>query len=82
MYLFKDADARATGHIQLHREDVGTMNVLYPTGEEVYAFVKESNMSDGAPAVAEVLDEEGNVVTPAVAEVPQELNWFADAEDC
>ena len=51
-----------------------------------YSKIKESKKEVKVitPAVEEVKDEEGNVITEAVEAVTEEIetNWFADATDC
>jgi len=67
---FVDKAARTDGHRFIEKVKVGTMDGLYPTGNEVYAFCKASNM------VANPLYEEGG-------EEPEQIenNWFADSVD-
>ncbi len=73
-------ESRNAGHNFIERVDCGKMNGQYPTGEDVYAFAKESKV-DKEPIVDEdgkrVLGEDGK---PTYTET--ETNWFIDAEDC
>lgn len=69
MLLYKDKATRETGY-SLYRENLGVFDGVYLSGEEVYAKVKESRMSE---AIGEE-GEEGYVA-------PVELNFFADATD-
>ncbi len=83
---FKD---KATRDASIANEEPALREVRqYPgllTLEQCYTKFKESN---GAHlvfqnAIEEVLDEDGEVVTPAVPEVAEDrpnTNWFADAE--
>jgi len=67
---FISKTVRDEGHTFLDKVKVGTLDKLYPTGEEVYALVKESRMVDNPRY------EEGG-------EEPEQIesNWFANAED-
>lgn len=87
MLLFKDKATRDAGKNFLLRERVPSIDGTYLTGEQVYAVIKESRMSETTPAVEgkeAVLDEEGNVLEEA-AEAQEatfeETNWFANATD-
>lgn len=82
MLLFKDKEARDSGKKFILRERVDDIDGIYLTGEQVYAQVKTSNLIVVTPAQDAVLDDSGEVVSPAVQEVTEETNWFADAEDC
>ena len=81
MLLYASEEARDNGSTFIIRENVGFMSKYLPTGEEVYAFVKESKMVPSIEAVEEQLDEEGNIMQEAVEEVLEESNWFNDAVD-
>lgn len=46
MRLYLDKNARDSGKAHLLRQQAGTMDSYLPTGDEVYAFVKASNMQE------------------------------------
>ncbi len=83
--LFKD---RATREAGLENEIVEMAHVFSFEGDlalaALYPLITASDLLHLIVQKAEdaVLDEDGNVVTPAIPEfaVDQEQNWFADAE--
>ncbi len=71
--------ARNAGNSFIERRDEGTLNIQYPTGEEVYTYLKTSR-----PVKERIVDEDGKTVLgedgkPTYNEI--ETNWFADAVD-
>jgi len=81
MLLYASEEARDNGSTFIIRENVGFMSKYLPTGEEVYAFVKESKMVTTVEAEDAETDEEGNVVSEAIEQVQEESNWFNDGVD-
>lgn len=69
MLGFKSKEDRENGSNFIERVAIpGTLDKLYPTGEEVYTFAKRSIMTESSEEL------EGDVVET-------ETNWFADAVD-
>ncbi len=76
-YVSKEARNAGTNFIE--RSDEGYLNIQYPTGEEVYTYLKTSRITK-----EKVLDEDGNTVLGEDGNpiyIDKENNWFVDAED-
>lgn len=76
-YLSKEA--RNAGSNFIERRDEGILNIQYPTGEEVYSYLKTPR-----PVKEPITDEDGKTVMgedgkPTYNEI--ETNWFVDAVD-
>ncbi len=70
-------ESRDAGHNFIERKDEGKLNIQYPTGEEVYAYLITSRTTK-----ERIVDEDGKTVLgedgkPTYTET--EDNWFADA---
>ncbi len=76
-YISKESRNEKNNFIE--RRDEGILNIQYPTGEEVYTYLKTSRIIK-----EKVVDEDGKAVIgedgkPTYTEV--ETNWFIDALD-
>jgi len=72
-------EVRNAGHNFIERRYEGYLNIQYPTGEEVYTYLKTSRITR-----EKVVDKDGNIVldengNPSYTD--KENNWFVDAED-